>query len=67
MQRQWRLKLAAVVVAMAMAAGCAATVFMGLGGLTALGSYKWVEGTMEKDYPRPMQETFNACLEAARN
>jgi len=66
MQRQWRLKLAAVMVAMAMTAGCAATVLMGLGGLTALGSYKWVEGTMEKDYPKPMQETFNACLEAAK-
>lgn len=66
MQRQCRLKLAAVLMAMAMAAGCAATVLMGLGGLAALGSYKWVEGTMEKDYPRPMQETFNAALEAAK-
>ena len=66
MQRKWRLKLAAVLMAMAMAAGCAATLLMGLGGLTALGTYKWVEGTMEKDYPRPMQETFNATLEAGR-
>jgi hypothetical protein len=66
MQRQGRLRLAAALVAMAMTAGCAATVLMGLGGLTALGSYKWVEGTMEKDYPRPMQETFNAALEAAK-
>src|SRR5574340_46239 len=66
MQRQRRLKLAAVLVAMAMAAGCAATLLMGVGGLTALGTYKWVEGTMEKDYPRPMQETFNAAMEGAR-
>jgi hypothetical protein len=66
MQRQWRLKLAAALVAMAMAAGCAATLLMGLGGLTALGTYKWVEGTMEKDYPRPMQETFNAAMGAAQ-
>jgi hypothetical protein len=66
MQRQRRLKLAAVLVAMAMAAGCAATLLMGVGGLAALGTYKWVEGTMEKDYPRPMQETFNAAMEAAR-
>ena len=65
MQRQRRLKLAAVLVAMAMAAGCAATLLMGVGGLAALGTYKWVEGTMEKDYPRPMQETFNAAKEAA--
>ena len=66
MQRQGRLKLVAVLVTMAMAAGCAATLLMGLGGITTLGSYKWVEGTMEKDYPRPMQETFNAALEAAK-
>ncbi len=66
MQRQWRLKLVAVLVAMAMTGGCAATLLMGLGGLAALGSYKWVEGTMEKDYPRPMQETYNAALEAAK-
>jgi len=66
MQRQRRLKLAAVLVAMAMAAGCAATILMGVGGLAALGTYKWVEGTMEKDYPRPMQETFNAALEAGK-
>ena len=65
MQRQRRLKLAVVLVAMAMAAGCAATLLMGVGGLAALGTYKWVEGTMEKDYPRPMQETFNATKEAA--
>jgi hypothetical protein len=67
MQRQRRLKLAAVLVAMAMAAGCAATLLMGVGGLTALGTYKWVEGTMEKDYPRPMQETYNAAMEAAKS
>ena len=66
MQRQRRLKLAAVLVAMAMAAGCAATLLMGVGGLAALGTYKWVEGTMEKDYPRPMPETYNAAMEAAK-
>ena len=67
MQRQRRLKLAAVLVATAMAAGCAATLLMGVGGLAALGTYKWMEGTMEKDYPRPMQETYNAALEAAKS
>ena len=66
MQRQRRLKLMAVLVAMAMAAGCVATLLMGVGGLAALGTYKWVEGTMEKDYPRPMQETYDAAMEGAR-
>ena len=66
MQKQWRLKLMAVLVVMAMGAGCAATVLMGLGGLAALGTYKWVEGTMEKDYPRPMKETFDATMQGAK-
>jgi hypothetical protein len=66
MQRQWRLKLVALLAALGMAAGCAATILMGVGGLAALGTYKWVEGTMEKDYPRPMQTTYDAALEAAK-
>ncbi len=66
MQRQRRLKLAAVLAVMVMAAGCAATLLMGVGGLAALGTDKWVEGTMEKDYPRPMKETYDAALEAAK-
>jgi hypothetical protein len=66
MQRQWRFKLAAVLLTMTLAVGCAATILMGVGGLAALGTYKWVEGTMEKDYPRPMQETYNAALEGAK-
>jgi ABC-type glycerol-3-phosphate transport system substrate-binding protein len=66
MLKQWRLKLVAVVAALALTAGCAATMLMGLGGLAALGTYKWVEGTMIKDYPRPMQETYNAAVEAAK-
>jgi hypothetical protein len=66
MQRQRRLKLAAVLVAMTMAAGCVPMVLMTLGGAAGIGTYKWIEGTMEKDYPRPMQETFNATMEAAK-
>jgi hypothetical protein len=66
MLKQWRLKVLAILAALAVTGGCAATALMGIGGLAALGSYKWVEGTMEKDYPRPMQETYNAALEAAK-
>jgi len=66
MQRQRRLKLAAVLVALTMAAGCVPMILMGVGGAAGIGTYKWMEGTMEKDYPRPMQETFNAALEASR-
>ncbi|MFZ5447505.1 MAG: DUF3568 family protein [Thermodesulfobacteriota bacterium] len=66
MRKQWRLKIAALLVGVTLAAGCPATILMGLGGAMAIGSYKWVEGNMEKDYPKPMQETYNAALEAAK-
>jgi hypothetical protein len=66
MLNQRRFKLAGLLLALTLGAGCAASLLMGVGGLTTLGTYKWVEGTMEKDYPRPMQETFNAALEAAK-
>ena len=42
-------------------------VLMGLGGAAAIGSYKWMEGTMEKDYPRSMQDTWNATLAACKD
>jgi len=66
MQNKWRLKLAAVLVGLVLTAGCVETVLIGLGGAAALGTYKWMEGTMEKDYPRPMQETYNATLAACK-
>ena len=66
-QKNWRIKLGVVLAAMLLSAGCAAMVLMGLGGAAAIGSYKWIEGTMEKDYPRSMQDTWNAALAATKD
>ena len=66
-QKIWRMKLALVLAALLFTAGCAAMLLMGLGGAAAIGSYKWIEGTMEKDYPRPMQDCWNASLAAAKD
>ena len=66
-QKIWGAKLGIVLAALLFTAGCAAMLLMGLGGAAAIGSYKWVEGTMEKDYPRPMQECWNASLAAAKD
>ncbi len=57
-------KLVILLAGLLLASGCAAMMLMSLGGAAAIGSYKWIEGTMEKDYPRPMQETWNAALKA---
>jgi hypothetical protein len=63
----WRTKLGILLAALLVTASCVETMLMGLGGMAAIGSYKWVEGTMEKDYPRPMQEVWTATLEACRD
>ena len=66
-QKIWRIKLGLLLAALLLSAGCVATMLMGLGGAAAIGSYKWMEGTMEKDYPRSMQETWNATLQACKD
>jgi hypothetical protein len=63
-QKNWRTKLGIVLAVLLFAAGCVETMLIGLGASAAIGSYKWMEGTMEKDYPRSMEETWNAALKA---
>jgi hypothetical protein len=68
MRRKTRwTNLGILLAALLLLAGCVETMLIGLGGAAAIGSYKWMEGTMEKDYPRPMQDTFNAALAACKD
>jgi len=67
MRKNWRLKVAGLLLGLLLTAGCVETVLLGAGAAAAIGTYKWIEGTMEKDYPRPMQETWNATLAAAKD
>jgi hypothetical protein len=67
MRRKGRFVLTGVLLALLLTAGCVETVIFSAGAATALGTYKWIEGTMEKDYPRPMQETWNATLAACKS
>ena len=66
-QKIRRHKLGLLFAALFLTAGCEAMLLMSAGGTAAIGSYKWVEGTMEKDYPRPIQDTWNAALAACRD
>ncbi len=67
MKKIRRLKIAGILAALVFTAACVETMLLGLGATAALGSYKWMEGTMEKDYPRPMQDTWNATLAATKD
>jgi hypothetical protein len=64
MIKEWHLKLGAVLLCLQLCAGCP-VFLLGAGAAAGVGAYKWAEGTMEKDYPRPMQPTYQACLAAA--
>jgi hypothetical protein len=64
MLRKLQVKLAVLLLGLLFVASCVPMLLIGAGGAAAIGTYKWVEGTMEKDYPRPMQEVYNASLQA---
>ena len=67
MQKTWRMRLGAVLLGLVLTAGCVETMLLGLGASAAIGTYKWMEGTMEKDYPKPMGEVWNATLAACKD
>jgi hypothetical protein len=60
------MQVAGVLLGLLLTAGCIETMLLGAGAAGAIGAYKWMEGTMEKDYPRPMQDVWNATLAATR-
>ncbi|MBW1990835.1 MAG: DUF3568 family protein [Deltaproteobacteria bacterium] len=64
MLKKWQLAVGSIVLSALMVSGCALTL-LGLGAAAGIGTYRYVEGTMEKDYPRPMQSTYQACMSAA--
>ncbi len=66
MVRKWQLQLGAVLLSLSLAGGCVETVLMGVGAGAAIGTYKWVEGAMEKSYPRTFPVTMKAVLEVCR-
>ncbi len=64
--RKWQVQLGGIVFSLFLAAGCVETMLLSAGAMAGIGSYKWMEGTMEKDYPRPMADCWNACLAACK-
>ncbi len=55
-------KVGGVILLVLWLGGCLVAVGAALG----IGAYQWVEGTMIKDYPRTMEPTYHACLEACK-
>lgn len=55
-------KVAGIFLLMVMFGGC----LLAVGAALGIGAYTWVEGTMAKDYPRPMEPTYRACIESCQ-
>jgi len=66
-QKIRRHNLGLLLLALLLTTGCVETMLLSAGATAAIGSYKWMEGTMEKDYPRPIQDCWNAALAACRD
>lgn len=65
MLHKWQLKFGGVLFCLLLCSGCA-LFLLSTGAALGVGAYQWKEGTMEKDYPRPMQPVWHACLDACK-
>jgi hypothetical protein len=62
MLQKWSGRIAGLVLAASMLSGC----LMAVGAMVGVGAYQWMEGTMAKDYPRTMEPTYRACVQACK-
>jgi hypothetical protein len=64
MLKKWQFALGGLALCLLLFSGCA-VMLLSAGAAAGVGAYKYVEGTAERDYPRPMQPTYQASLAAA--
>jgi hypothetical protein len=57
--------LAVILLSVMFFAGCLATALVGAGATGAIAGYKWMEGTLIKEYPRPLPEMEPAVQKVA--
>jgi hypothetical protein len=62
MKKNWKVKVLGLLLCLVLGAGCVETALMTVGAVGAVGAYKWIEGTMEKEYPRPLPDVWQAVM-----
>ncbi len=62
MRKNLAIKGLVLLLCVGLAGGCLETALLSVGAAGAIGAYKWLEGTMEKEYPRSFAETWQAVL-----
>ena len=60
MLKRWSQRLALILMSLMTCAGCMETALIGAGATGAMAGYKWMEGTMTREYPRSLPEMEQA-------
>lgn len=67
MQRKFFRGMAGILLCLLMASSCVETALVGVGATGALAGYKWMEGTLTREYPRSLAEMDQAVQNTCRN
>ncbi len=59
--------LASLLVGLTLVGGCVETALVGVGATGALAGYKWMEGTLTRDYPRSLAEMDQAVQNTCKH
>lgn len=60
MGNRWLRGLSGILLCLVLFTGCLETALIGVGATGAMAGYKWMEGTMTKEYPRSLPEMDQA-------
>lgn len=60
MVKEWVRGLSGILLCLTLFTGCLGAALIGLGAGGAIAGYKWMEGTLSKEYPRSLPEMEQA-------
>ncbi len=66
MVNRWLKGVSGILFSLVLFAGCVETALIGLGAGGAMAGYKWMEGTMIKEYPRSLPEMEQAVQKVCK-
>ena len=62
----WLKRVILIVLALTLFTGCLGAALIGVGATGAMAGYKWLEGTLIKDYPKSLPEMDQAVQQVCK-